>query len=210
MKVSLSLALICCLLFASCTPNAENNGDNQEGSKPEVVKVEPQEFPVNKIPETQFGKVAKWEDVASIDVPDAANLKPDEEKFPDWLDAIISRESIVLFANTVLSQLEEEVEFVQAGQQHYAGPEGWKAFHVQFNTRPSNANMVIFGAYKSESESYWGSDFSKLPLNMTWTNAAPSEMGVQLLGNGYYGGEDKAATFSADLGKEALRLNRAM
>ncbi|HHG84161.1 MAG TPA: hypothetical protein ENJ82_05365 [Bacteroidetes bacterium] len=210
MKHSFCLALICCLFLASCTPVADNKGDDSNSPDPEVVKVEPQDFPVNKIPESQFGKAANWEEVMAINLPDAANLVASDTKFPDWLDAIISRESIVLFANKVLSSMSEEVEFVQSGQQHLTGPDGWNAFYVHFNTRPSNGQMVIFGGYKSETEVYWGSDFGANAISMAWTRIAPSEMGVELMGTGYYGGQDKTATFEVDLGEEAIKLKRAM
>jgi hypothetical protein len=204
------LLLAFALVISACEGGASSENENAAENQPEVVKVEPQEqdFPVNKIPDDEFGKAAAWED-AAVEVPAEKNLSASDEKFPDWLDAIISRESIVLFAQRVLSEMPEEVEFVQSGQQHMTGPDGWKAFSVQFNTRPSNANLIIYGGYMNENDSWWASDYTKGSTSIDWTHISKSDNGVMLHGAGHYDGEENAYNFSADIGKKSVALKRA-
>jgi predicted small secreted protein len=196
------------LVFAGCENGTAGEGGDSDST--EVVKVKPseQDFPVNKIPDDEFGKAGEWQDDDEVSLPAESNLSVVGEKFPDWLDAIISRESIVLFAQKVLGAMPDEVEFVQSGQKHYQGPEGWRAFYVHFNTRPSNANLVIYGGYQNENKVWWSSGFSKSGIDMEWSHIAPSDNGILLQGSGYYGGSPNTYEFSADLGKKAVVLKR--
>jgi hypothetical protein len=201
------LLLVLALPFSACDSGSQ--GEGGDGDSTEVVKVQPseQDFPVNKIPDDEFGKAAEWQEDAALTLPES-NLQVAADKFPGWLDAIISRESIVLFAQKVLGEMPEEVEFVQTGQKHYQGPDGWKAFYVHFNTRPSNAHLVIYGGYKDENQAWWSSGFNKSAIDIDWSSIAPSENGVLLHGSGYYGGAPNTYTFAADLGKKAVSLKR--
>ncbi|MEM6771465.1 MAG: hypothetical protein AAF597_12860, partial [Bacteroidota bacterium] len=83
------------------------------------------------------------------------------------------------------------------------------AFYVHFNTRPSNAHLVIYGGYQSESACYWASHYTRNGTSIEWTNAAPSESGVLLIGKGSYDGEENNYNFSADIGKKAVALKRS-
>ncbi|HEX2899064.1 MAG TPA: hypothetical protein VHS96_05015, partial [Bacteroidia bacterium] len=131
-------------------------GGTQEGDKtkdsidtPQVVRVEPQNFPVNNLPDSIFGKAVTQGVEKGLKIG-ASNLVKTEGAFPDWLDQIISRESIVLFSSGILTTLPDEVEFVQTASSQYDGPEGWKAFAVNYSTKPSGASMVVYGAYHDE------------------------------------------------------------
>ena len=200
-----SLALTLALTLAGC------GGGTQDGDKthdsidtPQVVKVEPQNFPVNDLPDSLFGKVATVKK-ATVKAP-AANLTANQSPLPDWLDQIVSRESIVLFAKGILNSMPDEVEFIQSGSTHYDGPDGWKAFAVAFSTRPSEASMVVYGAYQDEQRSYWASTTDKGKMTMALKAAAPKDGGVELWGESTLG--DKAAPFHAVLAKASTTVEQ--
>ena len=86
----LALTLTLTLTLVGC------GGGTQDGDKthdtidtPQVVKVEPQNFPVNDLPDSLFGKVATVKK-ATIKAP-AAILTANQSPLPDWLDQIVSR-----------------------------------------------------------------------------------------------------------------------
>ncbi|MEM7037580.1 MAG: hypothetical protein AAF570_11425, partial [Bacteroidota bacterium] len=181
--------------------------DSAKAKAPEVVKVEPQDFPVNELPETQFGKSTTEAEDGSVAKPVANNFSRFPNDVPAWLEAIISRESIVIFASRVLSEMPDEVEFIQAGQSHYStADESWKAFVTTFTTRPSNAYITIYGAYADEDKSYWASHFSKDgPLNIEIMDAAPTEGGVILKGIRNVGNNAQEA-YEAELKKASTSI----
>jgi hypothetical protein len=185
-------------------------GGSQDGDRtkdsidtPQVVKVEPQDFPVNDLPDSIFGKVATKAMERSLKIGQA-NLTPAAGVLPDWLDQILSRESIVLFAKGILTALPDEVEFVQTGNALYDGPDGWKAFTVNFTTRPTDASMVVYGAYLNEEKSYWASQSDKGKLAMTLKVIKPTDKGVELWGEWTQGA--KPVPFHATLTKETTTL----
>lgn len=186
-------------------------GGTQDGDKthdtidtPQVVKVEPQNFPVNDLPDSLFGKLATVKK-GTVKAP-AANLTANQTPLPDWLDQIVSRESIVLFAKGILNSMPDEVEFVQSSSTHYDGPDGWKAFCVAFSTRPSEASMVVYGAYQDEQRSYWASTTDKGKMSMALKAAAAKDNGVELWGESTLG--DKATPFHAVLAKSSTTVEQ--
>ena len=182
-----------------------------------VIKVEPQNFPVNELPDSYFGKeVIK----TSLNSPTGAgnNLSAIGEPYPSWLDAIISRESIVIFANKILAEMPEEVEFVQTNQRHYQAPEAWRGFKVLFTTRPSNVNIFIMGAYKDEESVYWMSTVEKEPLSVgienimeiMSDNSAQMSQDDQVQSGVMLMGKMGDAPFTAYIEKEKVQLDRMM
>lgn len=191
--------------FSLTACGGDSGSDGGDGSDTtQVVKVEPQDFPVNKLPESQFNKTIEKSVDEGLE-PATGALATSPGKFPDWLEAIISRESIVIFASKVLEAMPEEVEFVQAGQTHLDGGTGWKAFTVTFNTRPSNATILVYGAYENEENSYWASDYSAGAAGMRINGLEAMDGGVKMMGSAYFGGEENAANFSAELTKETVK-----
>jgi predicted small secreted protein len=197
------------LLAGLCIWMAGCNSGTQEGDKgkdsidtPQVVKVEPQDFPVNNLPDSLFGK---WPAHSNERVKlGEANLTAQTGVLPDWLDQILSRESIVLFANGILRTLPDEVEFVQTESTQYTGPDGWKAFVVNFTTRPSNAAMVVYGAYLDEQKSYWASHSDKGKLAMTLKTVKANDNGVELWGE--WTQDTPATPFHATLTKNKTTI----
>jgi hypothetical protein len=124
---------------------------------------------------------------------------------PEWLDQIISRESIVHFAQGILEAMPDEVEFAQSGSSLLDGPDGWHAFVVRFSTRPSNASILIYGAYKSEEESYWAGTFAKSALDFEPYGLKAVEGGVEMAG--MYKEGDKSHHYKATLKKDATVVN---
>lgn len=199
LPISLSLLLLL-LLFSACG-GGESSGTEGDASTDggELIKVEPQDFPVNNLPDAWFGKAATTEVVETLEAVEA-NIGKSEAQYPEWLDAIVSRESIVSFASQVLSQMPEELEFVQSSQQHYSAPDGWSAFKVMFNTRPSNGTIFVYGAYRDEEHSFWTSEFSKEPVSLQVMAVVPGEGGVAI-----HGLRDDQP-FKVDLDKEKVKV----
>lgn len=178
-----SLCLTVLLAVGTGCGGGKQDGDKGRDSidTPQVVKVEPQNFPVNNLPDSLFGKKPVLAVEKGLKLG-TANLTVATGTLPDWLDQILSRESIVLFAQGVLATMPDEVEFVQTGSSLYDGPEGWKAFVVNYSTRPSEAGMVVYGAYLSEDQSYWASQTDKAKLAMTLKTVKAADQGVELWG----------------------------
>jgi|GEM_PF-5345861 len=201
-NISLPFRLLAaCLTFSllyGCGDSTPEQAPEQAPEPPtEVIKVEPQDFPSNEIPDSYFGK-----DVAlsrSLQ-PGEANLKLSSNPVPAWLDAIISRESIVMFASEVMVTMPDEVEFVQATQKHYEGSDGIFAFKTLFTTRPSNANIFIYGAYTAEDNVYWTSEVRPEATSLAMDHASATDNGM--LVSGKFG--EKA--FVVSLEKEAVTM----
>jgi hypothetical protein len=205
LRVLLATVLLAgvCIWITGCGGGTQD-GDKSKDSidTPQVVKVEPQDFPVNNLPDSLFGKVPA---ISNEKVKlGEANLTAETGVLPDWLDQILSRESIVLFAKGILATMPDEVEFVQTESKLYAGPGGWKAFSVNFTTRPSNASMVVFGAYMDESQSYWASKSDKGKLAMTLKTVKAMDGGVELWGEWTH--NTPAVPFHAKLTKTTTTL----
>lgn len=187
----LAIALAVGLLFTGSGCN--NGGNSSDGhdsiDTPQVVKVEPQNFPVNELPENYFGKKIAREEMKGFSLP-AASLQPSAATMPEWLDQIISRESIVHFAQGILNAMPDEVEFTQSGSSLYDGADGWHAFVVRFATRPSNASILIYGGFKSEEESYWAGTFSKDALDFEPVDLKAVDGGVEMAGIYKEGGKN--------------------
>lgn len=186
--------------FSGCGGGTQG-GDKSHDSidTPQIVKVEPQNFPVNDLPDTIFGKELTQTTEKGLKLG-AENLTAGTATLPDWLDQILSRESIVQFANGILSKMPDEVEFVQTASVHYDGPDNWKAFVVSFGTRPSDASIVVFGAYLDEERSYWASQSDKGKLSMTLKTVKAADKGVELWGE--WTQTTKPTPFHAILTKE--------
>lgn len=163
---------------------ASNDGDVEEAdtNKTEVIKVEPQNFPVNELPDSYFGKTVSSIKGSPGDSETVNNLSEIGEGYPEWLDAIVSRESIVVFASQILAQMPDEVEFVQTTQKHYQASDAWRGFKVLFTTRPSNVNIFILGAYQSEDEVYWMSLIEKEPKSFGLEFIGPKGKGIVVKG----------------------------
>lgn len=179
-RFSLILVLICSMFLSACGGEGTETTSENETPSETVIKVEPQSFPVNDLSDSWFGKTITNE-TAEVSIAEE-NLTESQDSYPGWLDAIISRESIVAFASQVLAEMPDELEFVQSSQKHYVGPDNWKVFKVLFSTRPSNANIFVYGAYQSEEQSYWVSELSKEPVSMQMKAVAPGENGAVVQG----------------------------
>ena len=201
---SLTLAT---LVFATagCTSSTDANTEANADST-QVVKVEPQDFPVNELPESYFGKNVVVSQEKGLKVT-SANIMQSSANFPDWLDQIISRESIVQFAQGILKDMPDELEFVQTASTHYDGPDGWKVFTVNFSTRPNSASIVIYGGYSNEEKSFWAAQHSKGKLNMDLKNVTATDNGIELMGEWTH--TEKAVPFRANLSKEAASITEA-
>lgn len=203
-RISFVLLLLTGILFLnSCgdgNATTDNEGGETSNDSTEVIKVEPQNFPVNELPDSYFGKEVTEADLNAGDATEN-NLSLLQEGYPEWLDAIISRESIVIFASKILSEMPEEVEFVQTTQKHYMASDDWKGFKVLFTTRPSNVNIFIMGAYQTEDNPVWMSVIEKEAISVGLESIAPDGEGVMLKGKM---GEKP---FAASLKKESVSLD---
>jgi hypothetical protein len=192
------------ILAAGC------NGASQDGDKtkdsidtPQVVKVEPQDFPVNDLPDSLFGKALTTTEEKGLKVT-PSKLIPVTSPLPEWLDQILSRESIVLFSTGILKDMPDEVEFVQTASSINDAGGNLNTFVVQYSTRPSNANMVVYGGYTDESHAYWASQASKDKLDMRIQAAKAIDGGVELLGE--WAKSPTAVPFKATLTKTATTM----
>jgi hypothetical protein len=192
------------ILAAGC------NGGSQDGDKthdsidtPQVVKVTPQDFPVNELPDSLFGKATATSEQAGLKVT-PAKLIPVTAPLPEWLDQILSRESIVLFSGSIMKDMPDEVEFVQTASAINDAGSNLTTFAVQYSTRPSNASMLVYGAYTDEQHAYWASQSSKDPLDMRIQSAKVIDNGVELMGE--WAKKPKAVPFKATLTKTATTL----
>lgn len=194
-----SLALGGILLWSTGCGGGSQEGDKAHDSidTPQVVKVEPQDFPVNDLPDSLFGKVPQVKAEPSLKVTPGA-LTETRTSLPEWLDQILSRESIVLFANGILGSLPEEVEFVQSSSIVHDAGDGLKAFVVSYTTRPSSASMVVYGGWRSEEQSYWASYSSKEKLEVKVEAAQATANGVELSGT-WAEGAAKAVPFKTTI-----------
>ncbi|MFM2375607.1 MAG: hypothetical protein RLZZ165_704 [Bacteroidota bacterium] len=193
------------LILATGCGGGTEGGDKAKDSidTPQVVKIEPQNFPVNDLPDSIFGKqvVVKVEKGLKLG---SANLVAGKGALPDWLDQITSRESIVRFADGILKSMPDEVEFFQTGNALYDGPDGWKVFSLNYGTRPSEASMIVYGAYLDEQRSYWASQSDTSKLAMTLKAVKAADNGVELWGEWTQG--EKPVPFHAILTKEKTIL----
>jgi hypothetical protein len=200
------------LLLGGCGGNSTptEGTDSTKTDSTTVVKVEPQEFPVNKLPDNYFGKKPTASVDKSIKIT-SGNLSQSSTPLPEWLDQILSRESIVVFAQGVLVELPDDVEFVQTQSIHYDATDGWKAFCVNFDCRPSNgpanAAIVIYGAFQSEEKCYWASAYAKGKLTMDLKSVKPTDNGVEVMGEWTH--QPKPIAFRANLTKEATAIAQA-
>lgn len=204
---SLSLALAFVLSTSGCNSGASTaESSTNDGDSTQIVKVEPQDFPVNELPESYFGKQVSVTEEAGLKVT-AANLMQSTGNLPDWLDQIISRESIVQFAQGILKDMPEELEFVQTASSIFDGPDGWKVFVVNFSTRPSSAAIIIYGAYLNEEKSYWAAQHSKGKLHMDLKHLEAGDGKVAMMGEWTHG--EKAKPFKVTLTKESASMAQA-
>ena len=192
------------VLAAGCTGGAQD-GDKTKDSidTPQVVHVEPQDFPVNELPDSLFGKALTTTEEKGLKVAQT-KLIPSSNPMPEWLDQIVSRESIVLFAQGILKDMPDEVEFVQTSSSLMDAGNGLSVFLVNFSTRPSNASMLVYGGYKDEANSYWASQSAKEKLDMKLLGATALDNGVELVGE--WAKTPKAVPFKATLTKTSSAL----
>lgn len=202
-----SAALLATLLLTSCKDGQQNGGGADSLQSDTVVRVEmnPDAFPVNQLPDNQFGKAAAASVDASLKVGPA--LAVQATKLPAWLDAIVSRESIVAFGK-LIAAAPDETEFVQKAALEVSGSDGWKGFHVLFDTRPTGGTILVFGGYKDEQNVFWHSSQRLGVLNYMPSSVAPAVDGLRIEGvMTNAAGTD--TPFRAELGKTALRLTTA-
>jgi hypothetical protein len=128
------------------------------------------------------------------------------DAFPAWLDAIVSRESIVRFGK-VMGEKPEELEFVQVEAHQFKSANGWMAFWASFKTRPSNVGMVVFGAYENEGNSHWASLHRNGPLAISLHQVYPLASGVKLMGT-LTTDKGPETPFSAELGAAKVQMNQ--
>ncbi len=200
-----TFALASTLIWATGCKGGTQDGDKSKDSldTTQVVHVEPQDFPVNELEDALFGKAVTISEEKGLKVA-ATKLIPVNTPLPEWLDQIISRESIVLFAQGILKEMPEEVEFVQTSSKLMDAGNGLSVFLVNFSTRPSNASMIVYGGYMDESKSYWASQTSKEKLEMNIQGATATADGVELVGE--WTKTPKALPFKATLTKSASTL----
>ncbi len=200
-----SFALTGMLIFAAGCTGGTQGGDKDKDSidTTQVVKVEPQDFPVNELSDSLFGKALTVTEEKGLKIV-PTKLIPVTTAMPEWLDQIVSRESIVLFAQGILKDMPDEVEFVQTSSNLYDAGNGLSVFAVNFGTRPSNASMVIYGGYLDEAKSYWASQSSKEKLEMSLKGATAMADGVELVGE--WVKTPKAVPFKATLTKTSGAL----
>jgi hypothetical protein len=199
-----SLALLGILVVVTGCNGGAQDGDKTKDSvdTPQVVRVEPQNFPVNELPDSLFGKAITTTEEKGLKTT-TTQLTAVAGTMPEWLDQIISRESIVRFGNPILQEMPDEVEFVQTGSTLYDAGDNLFAFVVTFSTRPSNVSMVVYGGYMDEERSYWASQSSKDKLEMSLKGAKATTDGVEL--HGEWTGA-KTVPFKANLTKAKTTL----
>lgn len=201
--IALSALTAGLLLYGNCKAEERTNSLPEPGSQSEseiqTIEAKPENYEVNQIPDAYFGKKIQK---ASLEADElvSENLTVINGDFPKWLESILSRESIVCFANEILAESPEELEFVQSSSKHYQGPGSWKAFKVMFNTRPSNRALYVYGAYASESESYWvsGSHTEAVSLLLNSLSVGNEEISL--------GGTLGSEPFKARIGKTSATI----
>ncbi len=202
---TLVVVFISVFLLDSCGGGKAGADDSGEANPDTVgmIKVTPQSFPVNALPDTYFGKAVSESEGNPDDFSLMANdLTEIGEGYPQWLDAIVSRESIVVFATQILAQMPDEIEFVQTIQKHYQGADAWRGFNIQFTTKPSNVNILILGAYQNEDKSYWMSMVEKEAISLRLEHIAPEEESVVVKGS------INDTPFVTTIQKERVKLQR--
>lgn len=180
--ISLAFAGLLLVMLTSCN-SGESNGESGDTDSTTVLKSEPigkVNEEVNALPNESFNKKMEKQEQA-FEMPET-NLSPVDAKLPEKVDAILSRESIVIFSQRIMEEMPDEMEFSQVSQQVFAGPDNWNAFMVRYITRPGNVNMVIFGAYQGENQILWGSDLGNATEDYAFTAIAPADGGVDLFG----------------------------
>lgn len=202
-----SVALLSALLLTACKGGQQDGAAADSLATDTVVNVQmnPDAFPVNQVPDDHFGKAATESKDAALKVGAALPTQP--TKLPAWLDAIVSRESIVAFGK-LMAMAPDETEFVQKSALEVAGAEGWKGFHVLFDTRPSGGSILVFGGYKDEQNVYWHSSQRLGAITYQPSSVAPVADGLAIEGvMTNAAGTD--APFRAALSKTAVRLSTA-
>ena len=206
-RALISASLLSTLLVLSCKNGQQEGGAQDSLQTDTVVNVElnPDAFPVNQLPDDQFGKAATEAKDAALKV--GAALPAHGTKLPAWLDAIVSRESIVAFGK-MMAVAPDETEFVQKSALEVAGADGWKGFHVLYDTRPTGGTILVFGGYKDEQNVFWHSSFRVGMLNYLPSSVAPQADGLRI--EGVMTNAAGADTpFRADLQKTAVSLTTA-
>lgn len=134
-----------------------NGGDGADTTKSrEAVPVEVEDYGVNNMPDELFNKEQLVEETGSIELP-GQNLNVSQGAVPPWLEAILSRESIVVFWQRIVQQNPDESEFLQKEMKQYSGDSPWTGYYVKYRTRPGNHTMIIYGAYQNQDNAFWTS-----------------------------------------------------
>lgn len=206
-------ALALCFLFASCSESAESAGDKDNTpadsvSDREVVEVkatDARDYPVNNLPDNYFFKQPERIAVKNL-LAEKENLNISPNKMPEGVEQIISRESIVLFSLGIMNELPDEVEFAQTSQTVMKADNGWNAFQVTYTTRPSNAKMLIYGAYKDAETVFWTSEYDKENVAVELKYVSGDDNEVVLQGTRVEGKAVDGELFQATIGKDAVEL----
>lgn len=165
---------LCSGLMFSC---GSSEGETNESGADTLVSIDketdPDVFAANEMSDDLFGKVINQSENPDLELP-ATNVSTMSGEMPGWLEAIISRESIVLFATGILSISADEAEFAQQEQVQYSTEGGLNGFHVRFTTRPNNYTMVIYGVYSNQNDLNWA----------TYSGAGDQTLILKHLGSG--------------------------
>lgn len=180
-QVAAGMMLIMALAMTACGSGQTEGAGSDSTAVDTVVTLEldPQSFPVNEIPDNQFGKELKPLQPGTLVA--GKSLAEVKEPMPAWLDAIISRESIVAFGK-VMAQNPDELEFLQKEAHLLDAGGGLKAFWTSFSTRPSDGTIIVWGAYTSEKEVYWASMNRKGQVDFLISSAQMQQGGVRIDG----------------------------
>lgn len=203
-KLFLAAPVIAGFFLAGTVSSCKSGGETTETNDSTLVSepIGETNLAVNEMADNLFNKAVTEEQVASITLPEA-NLSPDASPLPEMVDATLSRESIVVFSQKIMTEMPDEVEFVQERAEHFTGPDGWKAFRVQYSTRPGRIGMVIYGGYKSEKEAIWASEVSSGLKIASLSSIAPVEGGITV-----YGKYSDDSAFSATITASGVQLKR--
>ena len=150
----LTFALSSGLFFACGSSEGEASGETTDTLVSIDKETDPDVYAANEMADDLFGKKVNQTENPDLELPET-NVSTMSGEMPGWLEAIISRESIVLFANGILSVSPDEAEFAQQEQVQYETEGGMKGFHVRFTTRPNNYTMAIYGIYTNQDDLKW-------------------------------------------------------
>lgn len=163
-----------------------------------VIKVEPQNFPINDVPDEYFGKKVEL----LSEYPAASDVLPmsaSEGKILPFVDEVVFRESVVAFNQKVAETSPDEQSFSQKSQNLYNSAEGIDGFVTVFETEPSKLSIIVMGVYEDEDNVLWMSTVTE-GGQVDLTGHKEAEGGHEIYGN------MNGQSFMAFLSKETSRM----